>query len=210
MDFQVSAHTLDGMLEKLAALLTKTDDVKPLQTMDLVEDILGAHPDTIHTGYLEQRVKQLGEQNERQNEEIYRQADQIEKLKQAMGQFVRIIEALREDARGKDTKIKKLQNGMDELQAEVKRLREAFDTRGQVERHTLAECISFLSRYPAERNKEVDKVKNFLFSLYENPTKAEREQLSSLGMKEPAPLVQIDAPVYEVKDNETVTIKNNE
>lgn len=210
MNFQVSAQTVDGMLEKLAALLTKTDDVKPLQTMDLVEDILGAHPDTIHTGYLEQRVKQLGEQNERQNEEIYRQADQIEKLKRAMGQFVRIIEALREDAREKDTKIKTLQNGMNELQAEVKRLREAFDIRGQVEQHTLAECISLLSRYPAERNKEVDKLKNFLFSLYENPTKAEREQLSSLGMKEPAPLVQIDAPVYEVKDNETVTIKNNE
>lgn len=209
MDFQVSAHTLDGMLEKLAVLLTKTDDVKPLQTMDLVEDILGVHSDTIHTGYLEQRVKQLGEQNERQHEEIYRQADQIEKLKLAMEQFVRIIEALREDAREKDTTIKKLQNEMFELRTEVQRLREMFDTGGRIEQHTLAECISLLSRYPAERNKEVGKLKNFLFSLYENPTKAEREQLSSLGMKEPAPLVQIDAPVYEVKDNETVTIKNN-
>lgn len=200
MKLQASEQTFDGMLEQLAVFLTKTDNAKPLPTMDFVENILGALNENIHADYLEKRVKQLGELNERQNEEIYRQAGEIEKLKQAMKLFVRIIEDLRADAKQKDKEMK-------ELQDEMKRLRTDFDAQGQVEMHSLADCISLLERYPVEQNKEVNKLKSFLFSLYENPTKEEHDLLSSLGMKERGPLVQFEAPVYEVKDNKTVNIK---
>lgn len=199
MGSQVTEQTLFEKLDQVASSFTKTEKAQPIDAMDLVNNVLGSTKEDEHTSYLEKRVQELGMQNERQKEEIYSQAKQINKLEDAVLVFVEAIQNLRANAAEKEKEMTKLQE-------EVKNLRNDFDTWKQTERHSVADCLPILARYPATQNKEVNNVKNFLFTLYEHMTPEEREQLSALGRKETESSVQFNAPAYEVKDNERVII----
>lgn len=199
MSFQVTEQTLFEKLDQIAGSFTHTENASPINAMELVDNIWGGLKTDEHTSYLEARVQELGVQNERQNEEIYKLAKQINKLEDAVSVFVEVIKNLRSDAAEKDKKMLKLQE-------EVEKMRNDFDTWKRTERHSVADCLPILARYPATQNEEVNNVKNFLFTLYGYLTPEEREQLSALGRKEAESAVQFNAPAYEVKDNERVII----
>ncbi|WP_347394892.1 hypothetical protein, partial [Parabacteroides leei] len=95
MGSQVTEQTLFEKLDQVASSFTKTEKAQTIDAMDLVNNVLGSTKEEEHTSYLEKRVQELGVQNERQKEEIYRQAKQINKLEQAVLVFVEAIKNLR-------------------------------------------------------------------------------------------------------------------
>lgn len=152
-----------------------------------------------HTGYLENRVDQLLVQNERQNEEISKQASQIKTLQQTVKMLMEIAGLLNQEGEKKAGEINILKDKVDRLEAE-------FEAWKQTERHSLADFLPLLEEYPASQNKDVNTIELILRRIFKDIPEKDREWLDRMGRKEPEPSVQFNKPVYEVNGNERVNI----
>lgn len=148
--------------------------------------------------YLKKRVEQLLVHNERQNEEISRKDNQTKSLKEIIKMLLGVVEKLKED-------VLTMSERMSNLQDEVNAMQAKFDSWQQTERHSLAEYIPLLEKYPASQNRDVQVLVLFLFKIFKKVSDEDRARLHNLGMKE-TPTVQFNKPVYDVNGNSAVSI----
>ncbi|WP_456088151.1 hypothetical protein [Parabacteroides sp.] len=190
-------------------LLEQIGEAMHLDTKELADSfpefqaLLEKAPEEERADYLRRRVKQLLEQNECQNEQIYKQDKRIAILEDAVKKLSEALVRLRQETALKDGEVEDLRKEVDLLKAD-------FDLWRQTERHSLAECISMLEEYPASQNEEVRKLAFFLLKMFRTASSPDRDRLNHLGTKDPAPMVQFNKPLCDVNGNGTVNIGKTE
>lgn len=152
-----------------------------------------------HADYLEKRVGQLLMQNEKQEETIYRQELRITEL-------CKVAQLLQENIKRLEALVAEKNKRVGELQEQAQGLERNFKSLEQIERHSLAECLSVLRSYPASQNDKIHTLQLFFYKVFKTISPSERAELEGLGLRDPSPAVQVQGPIYEINRNEKVTI----